>query len=205
MMVLSCDQYFNAPVTQQMSMNSDLIVVARRFDGLGARLGAILNAWSIAGALGLEFRFVWPRDADVQLREPRELFSDAFIDQFEIAASDCAGRVLRPAPSGLSLADARELCRTTDAASMIDIDACFEVLAFADERADSAEVRYRAGLRELGWSRAAQAILDSVFDISHLREYSAIHVRAGDIVTGDWRQFVPVDKYMPTPYVRVRN
>ena len=86
-------------------------------------------------------------------------------------------------------------------ASMIDIDACFEVLAFADESADAAQARYRAGLRELGWSRALQAIVDSVSDISLLRGYSAIHVRAGDIVTGDWRQFLPVDKYTPTPYV----
>ena len=185
-----------------MSTNPDLIVVARRFDGLGARLCAILNAWSIARALGLEFRFVWPRAADVQLREPRELFSDAFLKRFEIAASDCAGRAVRPAPTSLSLADAKELCRTANAASMIDIDACFEVLAFADESADAAQERYRAALRQLGWSRTSQAILASVSEISHLREHSAIHIRAGDIVTGDWQQFVPVDKYIPTPYVK---
>ena len=185
-----------------MSLNPDLIVVAKRPDGLGARLCAILNAWSIAGALGLEFRFIWPRDADVQLQEPRELFSDTFLKRFEIAVSDCAGRVVRPAPTDLSLADAKELCRTANGASMIDIDACFEVLAFADESADAAQARYRAGLRELGWSGASQTIIDSVSEISRLRGYSAIHVRAGDIVTGDWRQFVPVDKYIPTPYVK---
>ena len=185
-----------------MAMHPDLIVVARRPDGLGARLCAILNAWAIAGALGLEFRFVWPRGADVQLREPRELFSDAFLDRFEIAASDCAGRAVRPAPTSLSLADAKQLCRTANAASMIDIGACFEVLAFADESADAAQARYRAGLSQLGWSRASQAILDSVSEISYSREYSAIHIRAGDIVSGAWRQFTPVDKYIPTPYVK---
>ena len=182
-------------------MNPDLIVVARRLDGLGARLCAILNGWSIAGVLGLEFRFVWPRGADVHLHEPRELFSDTFLDRFEIAASDCVDRVVKPAPTGFSLADAKEFCRTANAAAMIDIEACFEVLKFADESADAAQARYRAGLREFGWSRASQAIIDSVSGISRLRGYSAIHVRAGDIVTGDWRQFLPVEKYTPTPYV----
>lgn len=182
-------------------MNSDLLVVARRWDGLGARLHAILNAWSIARALDLEFRFVWPRNAFRELIEPREIFDATFLDRFEIAPSICDGRVILPDPASLSLPDAKKLFSAASSNSMIEIAECFNVLAFASEPADAAAARFRCGLSEIGWSRASRDLIESLPEEKYPRGYSAIHVRAGDIVTGDWRQFVPVEKYMPTACV----
>lgn len=180
-------------------MTPDVMVVARRWDGFGGRLCAMLNALSIARALGLEFRFVWPRTAGFS--EPRELFDDAFLAHFEIGESVCEGRVVLSDPTGLSLVDATRACSEASASSVIYMDECFGVVAFADEPQETARARFRAGLDEIGWSRAVQKLIASVSEDTYPHSYSALHVRAGDIVTGDWRQFVPVEKYFPTAYV----
>lgn len=184
-----------------MTVASDVIVVARRWDGLGGRLHAILNAWSVARALDLEFRFVWSRSSFRGLHEPREIFDDAFLARYEIADSDCCGRTLLSPPTDVGLAEARTLCRTAAPDSMIDVWECFEVLAFADEPPAAAAARFRAGLRELGWSGAVRGLLNSVSRADDEGGYSAIHIRAGDIVGGEWRQFVPVEKLLPTAFI----
>ena len=182
-------------------MTSDVVVVARRWDGLGGRLHALLNAWSVARALDLEFRFAWPRNSFRTFHEPREVFDDAFLARFEIAESTCGDRIALPNPTALSLPEARALCRAANPHSMIEVGECFDVLAFADEPAADAQARFRAGLSEIAWSGVARALIESVPVANDPRGYSAIHVRAGDIVEGDWRQFVPVEKHIPTAYV----
>lgn len=177
------------------------MVVARRWDGLGGRLHALLNAWSIARALDLDFRFVWPRNAFNALREPRELFDDAFLARFEISESSCADRVALPDPTASPLPEAKSRCRVAGPRSMIDVVECFDVSAFAGEPAGAAEERFRAGLGEIGWSGAVREILASDWASRGSLGYSAVHARAGDIVEGAWRQFVPVEKYVPTTYV----
>lgn len=184
-------------------MAFDVIVVARRWDGLGGRLHAILNAWSVARALGLEFRFVWPRNTFRGLHEPREIFDDAFLARFEIGESSRLDRKSLPPPTTMSLPEARAFCATAEPHSMIDVWECFEVLAFADETVEAAEARFRAGLSELGWSSAARELIDAVSRAKDRGGYSAVHIRAGDLVEGDWRQFVPVEKYIPTAFVEL--
>ncbi|MCU0479368.1 MAG: hypothetical protein MUE92_11630 [Chloroflexi bacterium] len=174
------------------------MVVARRWDGLGGRLHALLNAWSIARALDLECRFVWPRNAFTALSRPRELFDDAFLARFEIPEAACADRVAQPDPTASSLPEARARCRVAGPLAMIDVAECFEVSAFAGEPAGEAAERFRAGFGEIGWSVAVREIVASGWASP---EYSAVHARAGDIVDGAWRQFVPVEKYVPTAYV----
>ena len=52
-------------------------VFARRWDRLGGRLASILNARAVAEAMGVEFRFIWPRGDDHELDDPREVFGEA--------------------------------------------------------------------------------------------------------------------------------
>jgi hypothetical protein len=182
-----------------MTTLSEPIVVARRWDGLGGRLHAIMNAWSVARVLGLEFRFVWPRDRFNELAEPRELFAEAFLERFEMPDPSGHRHAIDLDPMTLTVEEARARCRAAPPNSMIEISECFTIVSFADEPIADAEARFRVGLSEIGWSATSQALVTSVTACPV--EYSAIHVRAGDIVTGDWRQFVPVDKYMPTAYV----
>lgn len=182
-----------------MTTLPDLFVVAKRWDGLGGRLHAIMNAWSVARALGLEFRFVWPRDRFKELAEPRELFSEAFLERFELSEEEGNRPAFALDPTRITLDEARARCRSAPPNSAVEISECFRIVAFADEPPHEAGARFRAGLDEIGWSAASQGLVASI--AAYPDAYSAIHVRAGDIVTGDWRQFVPVDKYMPTAYV----
>lgn len=180
---------------------SRLMVVANRFDGVGARLGAIINAWSIARVLGQEFRFVWPRGGDIGLREPGNLFSSEFLDRFEITEAEYATRRVESGLTGMSVLDARECCQRIDAPSMMRIDECFDVVAFADETPRTAQARFRATLDEISWNTALSSLVRGILNRRIARGYSAIHIRAGDFVTGDWRQFVQIEKYTPTAFV----
>jgi hypothetical protein len=189
-------------------MSPDPIVVATRGDGLGARLHAILNAWALARALGLKFRLVWPRGGGRELCDPRELFSATFVERFEIQEPALVGRRPRPEVASLSPQEARSLCRSEVGRSAIEVTDCFEICAFAGESAERAQARFRAGLDQIGWSRALQDLIDQVLGERALGDelatgYSAVHIRAGDIVTGEWRQFLPVGKYMPMAYAEL--
>ena len=181
-------------------MVSDVFVVARRWDGLGGRLNAILNAWSVARALDLEFRFIWPRTTQKVLNEPREVFDEAFLARFEIAEPIC-DRTPMPLLTSMTSSNMRALCRAATVPSMIDVRDCFDVFAFADEPKEAAETRFRAAVREIAWSGRVRSLIGSISCAGKPREYSAIHIRAGDIVNGDWRQFVPVEKYVPTALI----
>lgn len=61
------------------------LVVARCPDGLGARLFAILNAYSLAKALDLDFCFVWPHTKEWGPEDAKALFDAAFLERFEIS------------------------------------------------------------------------------------------------------------------------
>lgn len=174
-------------------------IISRRWDGLGGRLNSLLNAWSMARALGLGFHFVWPRNAFKELCSPRELFSEAFLECFEIPESTPLSCKQLPLATGMGRSDVLELCRRKRK-SMIEIDSCFDVFSFSDETKEAALHRFRAGLIEIEWSSAVRHLLEKM---DGLRPYPAIHVRAGDIVTGGWRQFVPVEKYTPTILVEL--
>lgn len=179
------------------------IVVARRWDRLGGRLGAILNAWSVAHALGLDFRLVWPMGESEELNEPRELFDERFLAQFECRDTDLDGRFVRRLPTHLSLQEARDFVQNIGRNVIFDISDCFEIITFLGEDRNSAHKRFRNSLKEIGWSVDASALLNDILDSRFSSNYAAMHVRAGDIVTGDWRQFVSVDKYLPSPYVEL--
>lgn len=131
------------------AVSPNVMVVAKRWDGYGGRLCALLNALSVARALGLEFRFVWLRTAEWGLSEPRELFDDAFLARFEVTESVCEGRAVLSDPTGLSLADAKKFYLEKSPNSVIYIDECFKVVAFAGESEEAAQARFRAGLDEI--------------------------------------------------------
>jgi hypothetical protein len=179
------------------------IVVARRWDRLGGRLGAILNAWSVAHALGIDFRFVWPTGEFQELNEPRELFNERFLAQFACRDTDLEGRIIERLPTHLSLQEARDFVQNIDRNVIFDISDCFEIITFLGEDRKSAHMRFRESLKEISWSVNAFALINSILGSRFPSNYAAIHVRAGDIVTGDWRQFVPVDKYLPSSYVEL--
>jgi hypothetical protein len=149
------------------------IIVARRWDGLGARLNALVNAWSVARARGLEFRFGWPRGHEPWLDEPGELFGERFRRSFEIG-----GLEDRP---------------------FEEVVECYEVLRTGEEPLAQARARFRECFHDIEWSPAIDDVVGLV--AGRVREFGAgIHVRAGDLASGAWRHHVMHEKYVPTPF-----
>jgi hypothetical protein len=175
-------------------------IVARRWDGLGARLHALVNSWSVARALDLEFRFVWPRGNDPWLNEPCELFGERFLRAFEIMDLDCADRIVTAGAPELASPDARDRLHAWTPQSSVEIRECYDVLAVAGEPIEDARARFRECFRDIEWSREMRGVADFVARWDHAEGGSAIHVRAGDLVTGDWRHLVMHEKYVPTPF-----
>jgi len=179
------------------------MVVARRWDQLGGRLGAIVNARSIAERLGLEFRFVWPRGIDLELDDPEQIFSPAFLDAFEIRPSELNGRpfvkhweILEGTDS-----DARSALTTADSEVFVEVHEIFDVVRFAIESIPAARDRFRRCFDEIDWSDDVRRLIDWCSAWPLGADIAAIHVRAGDIVDGRWRHVLCHEKYVPTPFI----
>ncbi|MGH6748933.1 MAG: hypothetical protein ACRECI_06400, partial [Methyloceanibacter sp.] len=121
------------------------LVVSNRWDGLGARLTSLANAWSLAQALGVEFRFVWPHRPEAMPDAPHDLFSQSFREACEIAASDIADREAISAARlrGLSLSDACQFLLSAGGNTVVEVSEPFDVCAFAGEGSKLAGNRFR--------------------------------------------------------------
>lgn len=179
------------------------IVVARRWDGLGGRMNALLNAWSVARVLDLPFRFVWPKGHSAELDNPRQLFSADFLRRFQIEPSAISDRkpVAGFRPRGLTPSAAGELVRSAEPPALVDIDECLDVISFRGEGDVVARDRFRACFDDIGWSAEEGAVVSSCMSWPNDEGCSAVHVRAGDIITGAWRSVLAHDKYTPTPFI----
>ena len=172
------------------------LLVARQSDRLGSRLHAILNAWGVAKVLDMEFRFVWPRNECTELNNPEEIFDTGFLQNYELAESSLASEAIEPNFRLMKLEKAREFSHEHEN-KVILIGINFEIFAFAGEHHESAKKRFMAGLHEIDWSPAIRRLLANEAYIG----FEAIHIRAGDIINGAWRQSWPVEKYLPSAFV----
>lgn len=179
------------------------LAVARRWDQLGARLGAIVNARSLAEAFQLEFRFVWPRGADVAINCPSELFSEAYLDEFEILDAELEERT--PIPyyeiKALRELDARRMLSLAGAASFVEVTECYDVFRLPTETGAAARARFIRCFEALGWNANVRQLIAACSQLEIVSSLPAVHVRAGDIVSGEWRHLMAHEKYTPTPYV----
>jgi hypothetical protein len=179
------------------------LVVARRWDQLGGRLSAIVNARSLAQLLGIEFRFVWPEGLDPAIRDPREIFSEGFLDAYQLDATELEHRTVVPhwriigGPDREPPAPMR--CAGTDA--FIEVNEIFEIVHGPDEDSTAARQRYRHCFQTIDWSQPARELVTWCQAWNTGRGLAAVHVRAGDIVVGEWRHVVAHEKYLPTPFL----
>lgn len=181
-------------------LDSRPFVLARRWDRLGARLGAIVNAAALASAIGCDFRFVWPRGDDTEVNDATLLFDPGFLAAHEIGMADLDGRTLVRFDAGRTAAEAGQLL-DRDAPAALEVGECFHILRFAGEDEAAAATRFRQSFVAMGWGRNAARIL-GFFDAGYAGAgHHAVHIRAGDIVTGGWRTFMAYEKYVPLPFI----
>ena len=182
---------------------SSIIVIANRWDGIGGRICAVLNAFSVAKALELDFRFVWKKTEEWGLSDPLELFDKDFLTRFRVSKESVSERKVLALPLGLTLAQAKQVCEDCEETAVITINQCFEVFRFSQETEKAAHTRFLQGFSNIGWNDNIRNLINAISMSKHVRRYSAIHLRAGDIVVGEWKQFVPVEKYLPYPMVEI--
>lgn len=175
-------------------------IFARRWDGLGARLGAILNARAMAEALGAEFRFIWPRGDRNEIGDQRQVFGEAFLSAHEIQDADLTDRHIRRLELHETPLEGRP-SPVINAAAALEVSECFGIVALPTEDPSVAAARFRAGLNAIEWSTETRELIDVIRRNPEVRDLSAVHVRAGDIVTGDWRHFMAYEKYVPMPFI----
>ena len=178
------------------------LVVARRWDQLGSRLTALVNARCLAERFDLPFAFVWPRGPAADMADPAQLLAPATLERFEIDESALAGR---PSLSGRELAgraepDARRVLERAGDGAYVDVDELFDVCEFSEPAPDAAR-RFRRCFEELGWNATVRDLIGSCAPRPGEERPSGVHVRAGDIVDGEWRHLLVHEKYAPTPYV----
>jgi hypothetical protein len=177
-------------------------IVARRTDQLGGRLGAIVNALSIAKLLGTDFGFVWPRGPEPAVRDPSLLFSRSFLKSFEIPASELRDRTPLPHWELLAMSEADARRSVSDASDLfVEVHAPFDVLGASWESPDVAAQRFRDCWREIDWCDEVRRIVATCDELAERRRIAAVHIRAGDIVDGAWCQVVAHEKYLPTAFV----
>jgi len=175
-------------------------VAARRWDQLGGRLSAIVNALSVAELSDLEFVFAWPA-GEPALSEPREIFSDAFLAQSLVPGA---------ALEQLTAVDYRRLFAhtagdpdrpTTAPRTFVEVDEIFDAVGGPGESQAAARERFKRCFDRIGWSREVQRLIDFSRSWPGQGAIAALHVRAGDIVDGVWRHVLVHEKYSPTPFV----
>jgi hypothetical protein len=179
------------------------MVVARRWDQLGGRLSAIVNARAIAELFELDFRFVWPRGRDDATDNPLEIFSRGFLDAFGIQPSELAGREVVPHHELVPLArlDGRRKLEHAGTGAFVDVNEIFEVIGGPSESVAQARERYRRSFHQIDWNADVRRLIGLCSRWPTGAGIPAIHVRAGDVVDGNWRHVVVHEKYSPTPFV----
>jgi len=179
------------------------IVVARRFDRLGARLTSMVNARTVASALELDFRFVWLREGNSELEDPAELFDGAFLDHHEISSGSLDG--MTPV-IGEEVADLEYRLGAPgddDEAEgrFADLVDPFTIWGLGRGADEEAQARFVDSFRSLGWNEVVSSLMSVCAKQDTGDGWTAVHLRAGDIVTGEWRHIMHHEKYTPLAYV----
>ena len=179
------------------------IFFCRRWDLLGARLIALTNTIAVARSFGYEFRFMWPEGPDPYIVDPTPLLAREFLQRFEFTEEDLEDRTVLTEGEILfrDRAGVRQLLSGLDEQVLVEIQHPFDVVRPRDDDPAEAARRFVDAFHSIEWSDEARRLVDltSAWNVHEVT--SALHVRGGDIVSGDWRHSMYYGKYMPLPYV----
>jgi tetratricopeptide repeat protein len=184
--------------------HSSKIVLARRSDGLGQRLNALLNGMRLADLLDVEFRFTWPIEGwatrvDHSVVPAEEFFSTRFLQKHVDHEASGGGfhapkrakdlddlrSQLREAPRGL-LAPNRPLGKVVGTKVVPDIERTFA-----------------AEFDRIGFHPDIEAAIAEARGVSLPEGSVGLHLRAGDVLFGRLRMRNRTwDKCVPAPIAR---
>jgi hypothetical protein len=175
---------------------STSFIIARNWDRLGGRILEIVNGLYIAERFKVPFRFVWPSDARFpEVNDLLQLFSQEFLSRHLIDVS-----ALRHIPEILVHLDGT--VSQEDFHGLLTEPAELKAIRIADFMKIPKIVGDSNALLLNSYSRVAESIWSpevSEYSREFDREYktiSVLHCRFGDLVTGEWRNWVEPSKYI---------
>jgi hypothetical protein len=172
-------------------------IVALEWDGFGGRCNEILNALLVSKVLECNFKFVWP-GGDVKIlgnvSDQIEYFSQDFITTHCLNSIDGPIYNLWTSPEK----SREDLIKEINRSGFIN---------FRIANGSSREIPLIKGIntlelfKELGdtiWSEQAKNVKFSTsLAFKNHQVVNSIHIRSGSLLTGAWRQYPDVQKYVP--------
>lgn len=186
-------------------MHSNIRIVARRGDGLGQRLYAILNAIYLSHLTGLEWGFVWSErfvgDPDHAISPASDFFDEVFIERHMVPNSFGQNFVY---PSG-QLFDREALLapiRDGRINGWIAGNVHLSNILVSDSLPNS-EFSLKTAMSLIGFSERIRKCIAFAESVNIPDNTTAIHMRAGDVVYGYYRKWGRfVKKCIPVPLSR---
>jgi len=173
-------------------------LVAMEWDRFGGRLNEVLNAFLISKILGCDFNFTWPEtDREIlgNVSDQLHYFSEDFISTHYSDSID--GPVYDLYPS--SEKSKEDLLNEMNCSG-------FENFRLGNRLSRSIpkvkNIDTQSLYQSLGatlWSEEAEKIKETTALIFKTNQVvNTIHIRSGDLLTGAWKQYPDVTKYLPT-------
>jgi hypothetical protein len=175
-----------------------MLIVARNWDRFGGRSHEILNAFLISKVFELDFAFIWPKiDIFPDVNEQFKFFSDKFIAKHKI---EQIPQKITP----FTINKKKNKNEIRSEILKLDVEAVyltnfFEIpkISGLDTYSLFAELRFEV------WSDEVLTLAKNIsqkLTINEIRK--TLHCRYGDLVSGEFRHYVDMEKYIPFAVVR---
>ena len=172
------------------------IILANNWDQFGSRACAILVAQLLSKKLNCNFKFQWEKDLrSLEVDEHIEFFSIDFQNKNRIFVVDSNLEVGYINPKLYTLEEARVIVASLKQDMILKIEDFLSPPSFLDEDDKTVLSELRSTALESMDNKFAKELL--LFE-RFFSNTVAIHGRFGDLLTGQFSQYVPLDKYVDT-------
>lgn len=175
--------------------NETAFLLARNWDGFGGRLNEILNCHYVSQRAGIDFKFIWPiANGTLSLRELQLALSPEFRTRHQISpesTSHLAGTSIR-LQGQMTQEEFLEWAAKLGGDAYISLLDPFSIPMFQGDTVEGSLEMY-AEMAHGIWDKSVQRLR-----LEFSRRYqdtTIIHARYGDLVDGDWCQFVDGGKW----------
>ncbi len=169
---------------------------ANNWDRFGGRALDILNCFFIAQKLQINFKFFWPYNSFFSQDDPHlRFFSQDFQDMYRVE-TDLDPRSIQIIDlQNYTLPSAKSFVGSIDSMANLGIANFMSLPRFLDENEENCTKEY-ADHAHLAMSIEVRNAIDEI-DNSETG-WITIHGRYGDLIDGDFKQYVPKTKYVNT-------
>ena len=170
--------------------------VANNWDRLGGRVLDVLNGYVLSQKLDCNFVFYWPQDERFpEMDKKINFFSDDFITRYQSLDPIDNERIKHPEFNKMSFNEAQLLVSKYDNLEYLKKPEFFTLPKFTDEKEESASQIYS--------QIALSVISDECKQLfrkftSEYADHNAVHGRYGDLIDGNFRNYVDTGKYVDT-------